>query len=94
MLSFVSDSSNGLALPGQSLVSSEVLSCLELLFCTYKLSASCAQTGMAAYFTCEYMHSLSRELFPNICATDSFDFDSHWVDIHTEQHVLQRLTWS
>lgn len=26
---------------------------------------------MAAYFTCEYMHSLSRESFPNICVTDT-----------------------
>lgn len=26
---------------------------------------------MAAYFACKYMHSLSRELFPNICVTDT-----------------------
>lgn len=61
---------DGLLLPIQSLVS-VVLPCLELLFCSYKLSVFCGHTGVAAYFTCEYMHSISRELFPNICVPDS-----------------------
>lgn len=72
---------DGLLLPVQSLVS-VVLTCLQLLFCSYKLRVFCVHTGVAAYFTCEYMHSLSRELFPNICATDSFGAHSHRVEAH------------
>jgi len=60
-LSFGRDSSDGLVLPLQSLVTSKVLTCLELLFCMDKLSGFCVQTGMATYFTCEYTHSLSGE---------------------------------
>ena len=94
MLSFGSDSSDGLVLPVQSSASSKVLTCPELLFSTYKLGVLCAQTGMATYFTCEYMHSLSRELFPNICVTNSFDFHSHWVDAHRTACAPEAVTWS
>lgn len=94
VLSHGSDCSDGLGLPLQSSGSSKVLTCLKLLFCTYKWSGLCAQTGMAAYFTCEYMHSLSRELFPNICVTESFDFHCHWVDAHRTACAPEAVTQS
>lgn len=83
---------DGLLLPVQSSVSVE-LTCLELLFCSYKLRVFCVHTGVAAYFTCEYTHSLSREFFPNICVTDSFGAHSHRVDAHRTTRAPEAAAW-
>lgn len=83
---------DGLLLPVQSSVS-VVLTCLELLFCSLKWSVFCVHTGVAAHYTCEYMHCLSRELFPNNCVTESFGVHSHRVDAHRTTCDPEAAAW-